>query len=177
MSTGFSGPREGVTLLYATSQFTTDWRGPVWSARSLCEVVSECANRVGRASARNIGKAIREGETGRVHGPFSVVRSRSQGSRRRGKSLKCPPLSTCEAEIVSPVDRVVGVQGVEPRTRDYGDTAGSPKPGESLPSTARGFKLHPRIPSPSSDHLRCTTYSCPRRRYVEAEIDALDCIP
>jgi hypothetical protein len=52
-------------------------------------------------------KAIREGETGRVRGPISVARPRSQGSQRRGKSLKWPPLSTSGAETVSGADCVV----------------------------------------------------------------------
>src|SRR5215207_10112595 len=58
-------------------------------------------------------KAIREGETGRVRGPFSEAPARAQGSQGRGKSLSFLAVSTCEAETVSGADCVVDQVGIE----------------------------------------------------------------
>ena len=78
------------------------------SALSLCELVSGMCEPSRLSLGRKMEKAIPEDETGRVCRAISMATARSQGSQRRGKSLKWPPLSTCGAETVSGADWVVG---------------------------------------------------------------------
>src|SRR3954465_3521462 len=63
---------------------------------TLCELVSGMCEPSPMSLGQKMEKAIPRGETGRVIGRLSAARARSQGSHRRGKSLKYPPLCTCE---------------------------------------------------------------------------------